>query len=171
MTTVPTLRTERLILRAPRAEDFEPYARFYASERSVWEDGPLPRDQAWAEFAASAGCWTLRGFGSLSLEERATGRYLGEVGVYQPAHYREPELGWILVAEAEGRGLAAEAARAVRSWAYLERGLGPLVSYIDRDNRRSNRLAERLGAVIEPGATGCDPCSHVWRHPGVEVPA
>lgn len=169
MIEIPTLRTERLTLRAPCAEDFEPYARFYASERSIWEDGPLPRDQAWAEFAAAAAGWVLRGFGSLSLTERGSGRYLGEVGIYQPALYPEPELGWILVAEAEGRGLAEEAARAVRDWAYRECGLGPLVSYIDRGNVRSIRLAQRLGAVAEAKAARFDPCAGVWRHPGVEV--
>lgn len=172
MTAIPTLRTERLILRAPAVADFEPYARFYASERSIWEDGPLPREQAWAEFATAAAGWLLRGFGSLSLTDRTSGRYLGEVGLYQPPHYPEPELGWILVAEAEGCGLAQEAARALRLWAYRERGLGPLVSYIDRGNRRSIRLAERLGAVIEPDAPSGAPCTGVWRHPAAEtVPA
>ena len=53
--TVPVLATERLILRAPEPADFEGYAAFYASERSVWEDGPLSRGAAWAEFAAWAG--------------------------------------------------------------------------------------------------------------------
>ena len=169
MTMVPTLTTDRLVLRAPRAEDFDGYAGFYASERSIWEDGPLPREQAWAEFAAAAGAWVLRGFGSLSLTDRATGRYLGEVGLYQPPHYPEAELGWILVAEAEGRGLAEEAARAVRDWARRERGLDRLVSYIDRGNRRSIRLAERLGAVVDPDAPSCAPCSGVWRHPAAEA--
>jgi RimJ/RimL family protein N-acetyltransferase len=166
---IPTLTTERLTLRAPEAADFEGYAAFFASERSVWEDGPLDRAAAWAEFATAAGGWVLRGFGSFSLVERASGRYLGEVGLYQPSHYPEPELGWILVAEAEGRGFAAEAARAVRDWAYATLGFGPLVSYIAEGNRRSIRLAERLGAVLEPGARASDPGAIVYRHPAREV--
>jgi RimJ/RimL family protein N-acetyltransferase len=169
MSCVPTLTTERLVLRAPEAADFEGYAAFYASERSVWEDGPLGRDAAWAEFAAAAGAWVVRGFGSFSLVCRSSGRYLGEAGIYQPSHYPEPEIGWILMAEAEGRGLAGEAARAVRAWAYRERGLGPLVSYIARGNVRSIRLAERLGAVAEPGAPVCSADAGAWRHPGAEV--
>lgn len=169
MTCAPRLVTERLVLRAPEAADFEGYAAFYASERSAWEDGPLGREAAWAEFAGAAGGWVLRGFGSFSLACRSTGRYLGEAGIYQPAHYPEPEIGWILTAEAEGRGLAAEAARAVRAWAYRERGLGPLVSYIARGNVRSIRLAERLGAVAEPGAAVSFPDAGAWRHPGAEA--
>jgi len=166
---IPTLTTERLLLRAPGAADFEPYAAFYASARSVWEHGPMSRAAAWTEFATSAGTWVLRGFGAFSLQERTTGRYLGEVGLYQPAHFPEPEIGWILMAEAEGRGLAAEAARAVRTWAYETLGLGPLVSYIGRGNARSIRLAERLGAVADPNAPACSEDAGVWRHPGREA--
>lgn len=167
--TVPVLATERLILRAPEPADFEGYAAFYASERSVWEDGPLSRGAAWAEFAAAAGGWVLRGFGPFSVEARAGGRYLGEVGLYQPPHYPEPEIGWILMAEAEGRGVAAEAARAVRAWAYATLGLATLVSYIAPGNWRSVRLAERLGAVADPAARSSGPDAGVWRHPGPEA--
>ena len=84
---IPTTTTERLLLRPPRAEDFEPYATFFASDRAVWEDGPLSRQDAWSEFATAAGAWVLRGFGSLSIADRANGAYLGEVGLYQPDHY------------------------------------------------------------------------------------
>lgn len=166
---IPHLETERLILRAPRVEDFETYAAFYASDRSRWEDGPLSRRDAWVEFATAAGAWILRGFGSLSVTERAGGRYLGEVGLYQPAHFPEPEIGWILVAEAEGRGIAFEAALAVRAWAYRTFGLGTLVSYIDHGNVRSIRLAERLGARLDAVALSCAPEAGVWRHPNPEA--
>jgi RimJ/RimL family protein N-acetyltransferase len=164
----PRIETDRLILRAPEIADFEPYAAFYASERSTWEDGPLDRAAAWSEFASGAAGWVLRGYGPFSLVARATGRYLGEVGIYHPPHFPEPELGWILTAEAEGHGFAAEAARVVRGWAYDGAGLPGLVSYIARGNRRSIRLAERLGAVADPDAPSCSEDAGVWRHPGPE---
>lgn len=166
---IPRLLTERLVLRAPSAEDFEGYAAFYASERSRWEDGPLSRRDAWVEFATAAGGWVLRGFGSFSVTERTSGRYLGEVGLYQPAHFPEPEIGWILVAEAEGRGIAFEAAQMVRDWAYRTFGLRTLVSYIDRGNVRSIRLAERLGARLDATAQSCAYEAGVWRHPHPEA--
>jgi RimJ/RimL family protein N-acetyltransferase len=171
MTEIPSLSTKRLLLRAPRSADFEGYAGFYASERSIWEDGPLPRSAAWGEFAAAAGGWVLRGFGPFSVEDKATGHYLGEVGLYQPSHYPEPEIGWILVGAAEGRGIAEEAARSVRAWAYAALGLDTLVSYIAYGNKRSIRLAERLGAVADPVAPSCGPEAGVWRHPRPEASA
>jgi len=166
---IPRLETQRLVLRAPRLADFEPYAAFFASERARWEDGPLSRSEAWREFATATGCWTLRGFGAFSVEEKATGRYLGEVGLYQPDHFPEPEIGWILVEEAEGRGIAYEAAVAVRDWAYQSLGLRTLVCYIAPGNLRSIRLAERLGARRDPEASDCDATSQVWRHRQLET--
>jgi RimJ/RimL family protein N-acetyltransferase len=148
----PTLRTERLILRAPLLADFEPYAAFFASPRSGYEDGPKSRGAAWKEFAAAVGQWALRGYGAWSLEERATGAYAGEVGIFHPANYPEPEIGWTLMAPFEGRGLAFEAACAARDWAYATLGLASLVSYIDAANLRSVRLAERLGARLDRAA-------------------
>ena len=41
--TIPTLETDRLILRAPKAEDFEAYAAFCASPRSAGVGGPYNR--------------------------------------------------------------------------------------------------------------------------------
>jgi RimJ/RimL family protein N-acetyltransferase len=55
----------------------------------------------------------------------------------------------------------------VREWASGERGVGRLVSLIAPTNVRSQRLAERLGAM--PGETVelFDNGPHVvWTHPG-----
>jgi RimJ/RimL family protein N-acetyltransferase len=171
MTAFPTLETERLVLRAPRLEDFEPFAAHMASPRSVWEDGPLDRTKAWKEFASGYALWDLRGYGTWSLTDRASGDYLGEAGIYQPAHYPEPEIGWMVLERAEGKGLAHEAALAVRGWAYGSRGLGALVSYIDPGNARSIRLAERLGARRDDEAP--KPEGEVcvtFRHPEPRLP-
>ena len=169
MTTIPTLTTERLTLRAPRLEDFEPYAAYFASARAELERGRRDRAGAWKEFSAVAGQWLLRGYGGFSIEERTTGGYLGEVGVFHEDSYPEPELGWMVVAAAEGRGIAHEAALAVRRWAYRTLGLTTLVSYIDPANARSIRLAKRLGATRDDTALCPDPGDLVYRHPGPEA--
>ncbi len=65
---IPTLETARLTLRAPRLEDFEPYAAFFTSDRSIYQDGPLDRARAWKEFATVVGQWALRGYGALGLK-------------------------------------------------------------------------------------------------------
>ncbi|HUF86639.1 MAG TPA: GNAT family N-acetyltransferase [Thermohalobaculum sp.] len=169
MIAVPVITTERLTLRAPRLADFEPCAAYFVSERAELERGRQDRRGAWLEFAAVAGQWVLRGYGGFSLEERATGAYLGEAGIFHEADYPEPELGWMVVAEAEGKGIAFEAALAVRAWAYETLGLETLVSYIHPANTRSIRLAERLGAVRDDAARPASAGDLVYRHPAPEA--
>jgi RimJ/RimL family protein N-acetyltransferase len=167
---IPTLQTERLILRAPRLDDFEAVAGVLTSERARYMDGPFSRTEAWHQFAAAIGSWALLGHGVWSIEDRASGAYCGEIGLNRPVHFPENELGWFLVTDRTGQGIATEAARAARAWAYTERGWTTLVSYVDPANAASIRLAERLGAVRDPGAKtpngeGC----LVFRHPGLEA--
>jgi RimJ/RimL family protein N-acetyltransferase len=166
---IPVLTTERLTLRAPRMVDFEPFAAHCASPRATFEGGALDRAAAWKEFAAAVGQWELRGYGAWTIEDAASGDYLGEVGLFHPAHYPEVELGWSVMPAAEGKGIAHEAARRVRDWAYAALGFGTLVSYITAGNHRSIRLAERLGARRDPAAAlpEGERCL-AFRHPGPE---
>jgi RimJ/RimL family protein N-acetyltransferase len=158
----PILHTERLTLRMPRIEDFEPRAAFYASERSVWEGGPLSRVQAWRVWASEVGQWPLMGYGPFSVD--AGGDYVGEVGVYHAAEFPEPELGWFVVPEAEGRGYAAEAAQAVMGWVRRTFGWDEIVNIIDAGNARSVALGLRLGGRIDPARAGIDPGDVVIVH-------
>ena len=41
---IPTLTTERLVLRAPEVADFAPFASHYMSPRSSYEGGPHSRE-------------------------------------------------------------------------------------------------------------------------------
>ena len=145
LTVAPVLRTERLRLCAPRVEDFGAWAAFFASDRSVFEGGPLEAPRAWEHWAAGIALWPLIGAGPFRVEDAQTGDYLGEVGIYQPLGFPETELGWFVVPGAEGRGIAFEAARAVRDWARDGLGLSRLVNYIDPNNARSIALGLRLG--------------------------
>jgi RimJ/RimL family protein N-acetyltransferase len=170
MTAVPVIETDRLRLRAARLEDFPAFADHFASDRAVYEDGPLGRADAWKEFAAARALWDLRGYGAWSVEDRATGDYLGEVGLYQPAHYPEVDIGWMVLAHAEGKGIAFEAALAARNFAYRRLRMTTLVSYIDPGNARSIRLAERLGAVRDDAAPKPEGERCVtYRHPAPEA--
>ncbi|MCX8508753.1 MAG: GNAT family N-acetyltransferase, partial [Rhodobacteraceae bacterium] len=104
------------------------------------------------------------GYGPFSVDDRAPGAYVGEVGIYKPEGYPEPELGWFVVPEAEGKGYAAEAALAVMAWARATFGWDRLVNIIDPANSRSIALGRRLGGVIDPALPGIDPGDVVIRH-------
>ncbi len=158
----PILHTARLTLRMPVLADFEPHAAFFASDRSVWEGGPHDRATAWRIFASEVGLWPLMGYGPFSVD--MNGAYVGEVGIYHAADYPEPELGWFVVPEAEGKGVAYEAAREVMRWARAAFGWDRLVNYIDPGNARSIALGLRLGGVIDPTLPGQDATDVVIRH-------
>ena len=148
--TIPTLETERLILRAFAEDDFEAIAASFADEEhSKGFGGPLNRSKAWRWFASVLGHWVLRGYGFWSVEEKATGCFLGNVGIWNPEGWPEPELGWMLNKTATGKGIAYEAAIAARQYAYGPLGMTTLISCIAPWNAPSIALAKRLGAEYE----------------------
>ncbi|MCV2874287.1 GNAT family N-acetyltransferase [Defluviimonas sp. WL0050] len=162
--TPPTLHTDRLTLRAPKLADFEHWAEFFASPRSIHERGMMDRNEAWKNWAADVALWQFKGYGAFGLDDRKTGAYVGEVGIYEFMGYPEPELGWFTVPEAEGKGYAAEAARAVMVWARKSFGWDRLINIIDPANARSIALGLKLGGVIDPTIPGTDPGDVVIVH-------
>ncbi|SEC32074.1 GNAT family N-acetyltransferase [Rhodobacter sp. 24-YEA-8] len=160
----PVLETGDLRLRMPKLSDFEYRAAFYASDRSVWEGGPLSRNAAWRLWASEVGQWPLMGYGPFTVEDRDSGAYLGEVGIYHPAEYPAPELGWFVVPKAEGRGVAARAARAVLDWLAGATDWPFITNIIDPGNQRSIALGLRIGGVIDATLPGIDPGDVVIRH-------
>ena len=141
------LETERLILRPPREEDLDGWAALMADgEAAKYIGGPVPRPAAWRAMAAMAGSWMLRGFGMFSVVEKASGRWIGRVGPWQPEGWPGTEIGWGLCRDAWGNGYAHESARAVINWAFDTLGWAEVIHLIAPDNVRSQRLAERLGA-------------------------
>jgi len=149
LTTAPLLEIERLRLRGPEQHDFAPIAAFYAdADRSKGFGGPQDRTEAWRWFASMIGHWALRGFGFWMVETKG-GETVGMVGLWEPEGWPEPELGWVMFRNGEGRGYALEAALAVRAHAYAGMGMQALSSNIFPGNHRSVALAERMGAVLE----------------------
>ena len=142
---VPALRTARLVLRAPRREDFADYADIVCNDRGAFIGGPFTIDAAWDDYCRMTATWLLRGHGVWVAER--DGMVLGFplIGCEQgdEAH----ELGFLFNEAGEGAGFAFEAATAVRDYARDTLRLPDLLSYIDARNTRAQTLAERLGAA------------------------
>lgn len=146
----PTLTTERLTLRPYQRGDFEAYAAFMASPRAQYMDGPMDRAQAWGWFCNDVASWALHGYGCLTAEHQDT--VVGWVGPTFSDQFREPEIGWLLRDGFEGQGFASEAAQALLTHTFSTTDLTTLVSYIDPLNAASIKVAERLGATVDPAA-------------------
>lgn len=165
---LPLIETARTRLRVPVLADLPAWYAILCTDRSIYMDGPLSRNEAFREFAASVGSWLLRGYGAMTVTDRASGAVLGFACLNMEPGDHEPELGYFFLPQAEGRGLAQESAAALRDWA-ATRGLPGLVSYTDPANLRSNALAVRLGARRDPEAEAAFAGTEgegvqVWRH-------
>jgi RimJ/RimL family protein N-acetyltransferase len=149
-----TVQTERLILRPHRLEDFATYATYRADPELMryFRSGPIGEEEAWSKFQSIAGHWQLMGYGNWAIEDRASGRYIGNLGFTdkkRPSSHPAsgaPEMGWLLCADAHGRGYATEAISAALAWSRDHFGKGArVVCVIDTDNAPSQRVAARVG--------------------------
>ncbi len=148
MVTIPTLETERLVLRAFRADDFESHAAMVGDPlvmRYIGEGKALGRDEAWRVLAVLAGHWQLRGFGMWAVTLRGEDRMIGRAGFYYPEGWPGFEIGWTLERAAWGQGYATEAARRALAYAFDELGREKVISVIHPENATSIRVAERIG--------------------------
>jgi TDG/mug DNA glycosylase family protein len=144
---VPTLETDRLLLRPFEERDLDAYAAIVADPEVMRYVGgeALDRSAAWRQMALFLGHERLRGWTLNAVVERATGRLLGRCGLWRPEGWPGLEVGWALGRFAWGHGFATEAALAWRDWTFGVLGAEELVSIVHRDNLASHRVAERIG--------------------------
>ena len=164
MSAIPTLHTERLVLRPPVTADYPAYAAFMASDRSRMMGGPHVRWAAWGMFSSDVAMWELYGHGALMVELRASGDCVGQVGINHGPMFPEKELGWMLYAGHEGQGFATEAGGALKDWAFETLGVDTLVSYFDPENYKSMAVSARLGGVRDDSAVPQDEGDVVYRY-------
>ena len=143
---ISELRTDRLLLRAWRSEDREPFAAMNA-DPVVMEHFPAPltRDQSDGFVDRIEQHFAEHGYGLWAVQDD-TG-FLGFTGLMW-ATFDAPfnpslEVGWRLTREAWGKGYATEAATAAlqRGFQEVER----ITSVTALVNVRSWRVMERLG--------------------------
>lgn len=151
MTGIPTIETERLLMRPWREQDLDAYAEMCADAavmRYIGSGRTLDRDEAWRQIALSLGHWDLRGYGLWAVETRADRSFVGRVGLWQPEGWPGLELGWALARTHWGDGYATEAGRASMEFAWTTVGAPELISLIQPENEASRRVAERLGMEV-----------------------
>ena len=144
------IETERLRLRRSEPDDAEAISA-YRSDPDVhrWQGwgrtDPESVRREIVEMAARApgesGGWV-----QLSVEERETGRLLGDVGI-SPAD-DEPgviKVGYTVAPAAQGRGYATEAIAALVAYAFDRLEADVVRAYASADNLPSIRVAEKVG--------------------------
>lgn len=147
------LETERLILRAFRDADREPWAVLNA-DPEVMRHFPatLTRPEADAVIDRVNAKIAASGVGFWALERKADGRFLGFAGLNRIAHdylpiFGEWEVGWRLARHAWGQGYATEAGAASLAHGFQKMGLPRILAYTAATNKPSEAVMRRLGMV------------------------
>jgi RimJ/RimL family protein N-acetyltransferase len=174
------LETERLVLRMPRLDDAEDLLDFVGDDAVMRPIGSEPGgiEVAVEHLERWIARWDSNAMGPFLLVLPEDGRIVGRVGplvwderswqnstLTDAGDHAQVELGWAVGREHWGNGYATEAARAVRAWVYDERGVERLISLIDPANKRSERVAAKLGArPVETVHPPSGPAT-LWVHP------
>jgi RimJ/RimL family protein N-acetyltransferase len=143
------LRTDRLLIEAMTEDDAEAFAAYRSDPRVAryqsWE-APYPVERARVALAANPAGWPPPGeWVQLAVREGAA--VLGDVAVHvvdDPVLLRTVEVGVSLAPSAQGRGVAAEALRAVVDAAFAA-GAHRVFAGCDARNAPVARLLERIG--------------------------
>jgi RimJ/RimL family protein N-acetyltransferase len=150
---IPSLDTERLLLRAFRPDDLDPFADIVADpeviQRATYDGTTMTRAQAWNWLCLMLGHWHMRGYGIWGVEEKSTSVMIGRVGLQFLDWFEDVELVWMLSRSAWGKGYASEGARAAIDFGFNQLDLERMAAVIHQDNLPSIRLAERLGMKME----------------------
>lgn len=164
--TVPTLQSDRLLLRAFRSGD-EGWLLSLAYDAEVTrhlnEGDPPTEAQVWGRMAMALGQWSLRGYGMMAVED-AHGP-VGRVGIFHPYDETFPQLSYIIARRGWGQGYATEAASLVLERMRSLHQSQPLVSHILPSNTASARVASKLGATREDTVTRGDATLDLWFYP------
>lgn len=145
--SIPVVETARLRLRGHGLADFPACTALWSDAEVTRYIGgrPFTAEETWARLLRYVGHWSLLGFGFWAIEEKATGAFVGELGL---ADFKRdidppivvPEAGWVLLSAAQGKGYATEALRGALRWAQRE-----TACIIDPQNAQSIRVAEKCG--------------------------
>jgi RimJ/RimL family protein N-acetyltransferase len=179
------LATQRLRLRLPAAGDTSAAAELLTDPEVMRFLGreEVPEERVGAVVEKWIRRWEENGIGFFVVESCEDGAFLGRVGLNvwdvrswthatraAAREYAQPELGWALVRSQWGRGYAAEAALAVRDWAFNQRDIRRLISLIAPDNLASAAVASPARCP-EPSASGDIPTRWPRRRPTRTVSA
>ena len=166
--SIPTLRTERLVLRPFVDADLDAWAAIRRDEEaSRFVGGVAGREEAWLQIARYLGHWTLRGYGIWAVALAESGRLIGRAGLWYPEGWPELEVGWTLDRSVWGHGYATEAGRASVEWGRSSLGLTRIASVISVGNERSVAVAraarDDASTARRRSATATRSTSTRWR--------
>lgn len=151
MAEAGTVETLRLLLRPWSEQDAAELQRLW-SDPAVSGDRALPPERVAAIAESTLRQWRERGFGPWAAIERATGRWIGRIGLDELEDWPDAdriEVGFELHRAWWGRGLATEGAIAALRFGFLEHGLERIISVTAPWNAAARRVMEKAGLTYQ----------------------
>ncbi|MGI4791487.1 MAG: GNAT family N-acetyltransferase [Janthinobacterium lividum] len=150
------LETERLLLRVFRPEDLDAFAEIEADPEVMrfYASGPRSRERAEQGVRYFIGLQERHGFSPWAVIDKADDCFIGYCGLLPQTidGQEEVEVGYKLARAYWRRGLATEAAYAVRDWGFTHLAVLRLISIINPSNAASIRVAQKNGLRHEKDA-------------------
>ncbi|WP_071516279.1 GNAT family N-acetyltransferase [Geitlerinema sp. PCC 9228] len=147
------LETPRLYLRKLRWDDLDDLvARYSDPEVMIYISGkPYQRQETQAHLQRYLEMEPKYGFSLWAAIYRENGRFIGRCGLIpqEIEGVAEVEIGYMLAKAYWGKGLATEAALAIRNYGFHKLGCSRLISLIDPQNQASMRVAAKIGLRYE----------------------
>ncbi|RSK42542.1 N-acetyltransferase [Hymenobacter perfusus] len=150
---VPRLETPDLLLRGPQVSDLPEFTALHNDPvfYRFLGNKPQTEEEVWRRMLGQLGHWAMFGYGAWSIEEKATGRYIGSVGFFDfqrdltPSLKDTLEAGWTIAPRLHGRGYATQALQAALAWIEPRFPAARLTCIIDPDNAASLNVARKFG--------------------------
>jgi RimJ/RimL family protein N-acetyltransferase len=147
------VETERLLVRQWVSDDWERLLPLMTDPRVLRHIGdgrPWPEERVRRFVDGGIEKARSRGWVLWPVVHRASAELIGFCG-FDDGFAPEVEIGWRLLPDYWGRGLATEAARAVMDYGFRAFGFPRLISVAQPENRASIRVMEKLGMRYERG--------------------
>jgi ribosomal-protein-alanine N-acetyltransferase len=154
--TLERVETERMVLERLRMEHLEELSRLLRDPRVAatgWPGGmPPSAREVVASLEDKEHHWERHGFGMWLMRDRETGEMVGRGGLQWTTYVRDlddVEVGWSVVPERWGQGLATELANASSEVAFGPLKLEEIVAFTLPDNVASRRVMEKAGFAYD----------------------
>lgn len=148
----PVIETERLILRRLVPDDFEAVRRIHSDPEVMAIYGGAFTEQGTRDFIQrNLDRYAKDGVSFYAITVKETSELIGCGGIImQPTDQGiEPEIGYQMRRDQQGRGYATEMARGCMKYAFEVLDADHIISLIRPDNVPSRRVAEKNGLVVD----------------------
>ena len=152
-TSLPTLTTDRLLLRQIRPEDAEALFEIFSDEETMKFYGDVPHrslDESREEINGALTHYAERKSLRWAITLRGQDTFLGSCTLFHfDEGYHRGEIGYELHRSLWGQGITSEAVAAVLTYSFTELNLHRVEALLDIANERSRRLLLKLGFTYE----------------------